>query len=159
MNHTLREPASPETAPPGPAMPGRTVPKTLPWTLLCLWMGGVLVYLILSLAPTPFRFPHRVVIGPLTLDKVVHFAAFALFALAALRFFHTKRGVAAAMAVLVITSVGSEYIQLFNPTRVFSHGDWIANLLGCFFGLLAGLFLLTHWTGRRPRKPLQADDA
>jgi hypothetical protein len=155
MNHTLGEHTSPKTVPPGKAVPG----KTIPWAFLCLWLGGVLVYLILSLAPTPFRFPHRVVIGPLTLDKVVHFAVFALFALAALRFFRTKRGIAAAMAVLIITSVGSEFIQLLNPTRAFSHGDLIANLLGCLVGLLAGVFLLTHWTGRGPREPLQADDA
>ena len=155
MNHTMREPASPETTAPGNAVPG----KTVPWGLLCLWLGGVLVYLALSLAPAPFRFPHRVVMGPLTLDKIVHFATFALFALAALRFFHTKRGVVAAMAVLVITAVGSEYIQMLNPTRAFSHGDWIANLLGCFFGLLMGVFLLTYWTGKGRNEPLQADDA
>ena len=60
MNHTLRKPASPEIIAPGKAAPG----KTIPWTLLCLWLGGVLVYLILSLAPTPFRFPNRIVMGP-----------------------------------------------------------------------------------------------
>jgi Predicted integral membrane protein len=86
-------------------------------------------------------------VGPdaiIGLDKVVHFSMYAVFAGLLLRYSpapYERRTFVLALLGVALFGALDEWHQQFIPSRSMSIYDWIADVLGACFGLLAVRFI------------------
>jgi len=96
-----------------------------------LWWVSLIIVIVLTLTPglgPPGRFG---------LDKAVHFIAFGWLSLLAALVLR-ERGGRWAMAVLVLSALGTEMAQMIVATRSSMISDAVANLAGIAVGMALG---------------------
>lgn len=118
------------------------------WTPPAVWVAVILI---------GTSWPG-VSLGPddLALDKVAHFAAYAVLAallLRASRAFHLWR--TALVVVLAVSAFGAidEWHQSFIPRRSMSFADWLADTAGAIVGVLVMRAILLSRPSPRATAP------
>jgi VanZ family protein len=132
---------------------GSLKPFRRPWLWSGAWIAAIAATVVLSLAPAPALpavFPG--------LDKLQHFATYALLGLGAVQLFERRAAWVGAGLALVLLGIGLEYAQgAFTTWRQMDRIDALANTLGVITGLASWL---TPWRdallrldgGRLPRQ-------
>lgn len=70
------------------------------------------------------------------LDKILHFAAYAVFSVLAIAIFKTKRQVISICIIIILYGLVLELYQGTMPEREASFADFFANTVGVIFGAL-----------------------
>jgi len=109
--------------------------------LFLAWLAGVALFAVLSLYPTRFPYQTVMVAGGFQVDEVMHFASFALLALAAPLMLQSRLDAFLAVVLLVLLAVASEMLQLFIPVRRPALLDLAANAVGCGVGAGVGVLV------------------
>lgn len=111
--------------------------RLLPWIPALVW--AIAIYLVSGRSSVP-------VPGVSGADKVLHFAAYALFgALLAFAAHRSALRLWVAVVLGVLYGASDEIHQSFVPGRSPDVRDWVADALGVCFAV----FLYTRWRARR----------
>jgi len=111
------------------------------WYLL--FAAGILVLLHLSLF-SDFMPPYKRLYGQITLDNVLHFAAFAVLGTVAPLAFRMRNKAMLALFFLLLLGFFLEWLQIYIPNRRCQLLDAVGNGLGLLFGGVVG-FTLRRW--------------
>lgn len=117
------------------------------WRWLALLAAGVALLVHLSLF-SDFMPPYKRLWGRVTLDNVLHFAAFAALGLVAPLALRDRRRALLALLGLLLLGGALELMQLAIPNRRCQLYDALGNTLGLLLGGGAG-FALRAWLRRR----------
>ena len=127
-------------------------PLRRPRLWLGLWWCGIAAVVLCSLLPA-FLLPEV----PQGGDKLEHFGAYALLAMAAVQLFTPRRALLRAGIGLVALGIALEIAQgLFTTTRQMDVYDALANTLGVMAGLLTALAPTRDALLRMDRRPTSA---
>lgn len=85
--------------------------------------------------------PYYTPSGPPHIDKVLHFAGYALISIFPRLIFCRQRHWLGSIACIAVIAFATEGLQSFMPTRSAQWGDVLANLAGIAFGLLLSLLV------------------
>ena len=110
-------------------------------TLVWLLLAGVLA--VLLFVPVVFGFENRTLFAGVELDELLHFSFFGALAWVLPLLIRSRLILLLVVFCLLGLAVLSEFFQLGVPNRRFSEMDMLANVLGCFCGLLLGMVLRT----------------
>ncbi|MCK9239288.1 VanZ family protein [Desulfocurvus sp.] len=131
-----------------------------PWRWHLLLAAGVALLVHLSLF-SDFMPPYRRLFGRVTLDNVLHFAAFAALGLVAPLAPRSRPRALAALAALLALGLALELMQLAIPNRRCQLYDALGNALGLAAGAAAGFALRGRLRrsapGPGPRPPAPPD--
>ncbi len=118
--------------------PGRLSRLQGAWPLL--FAVGVLVLLYLSLF-SDFMPPYKRLYGQVTLDNVLHLAAFAVLGVVAPLAFAGRRRALLALFFLLVLGLCLELWQLYIPSRRCQLSDFVGNAAGLLVGGSVGFWL------------------
>ena len=105
-----------------------------------LWIAAILAVVIGSLLPSssgPIQALDLLQIN----DKVIHFSAYLVLAILPMASFDSRPKAVWAALLMIALGVALEGGQHFSPGRQMDLGDAVANTLGVFSGMAAGLAL------------------
>jgi VanZ family protein len=132
--------------------PGRLWARLAPWRWHLLLAVGVVLLVHLSLF-SDFMPAYRRLFGRVTLDNVLHVAAFAALGLVAPLAPRSRARALGVLLALLLLGFGLELVQLAIPNRRCQLYDALGNALGLAVGGAAG-FALRAWLRRsRGGKP------
>jgi len=120
--------------------PGRFPARLWAWRWQLLLAAGVVLLVYLSLF-SEFMPPYKRLWGRVTLDNVLHFAAFAALGLVAPLALRSRRQALLALLALLLLGGALELMQLAIPNRRCQLYDALGNTLGLLLGGGAGFAL------------------
>lgn len=118
-----------------------------------VFAAGILFLIFVSLF-SDFMPPYQRLFWRVSLDHVLHFAAFAMLGLVAPLAFRNASRAFGALFMLMLLGFSLEFWQLYLPNRRCELFDAAANILGIVAGGGLGFWLRTLWAARkRPADP------
>lgn len=117
---------------------------------LWIWLSAIAVVITGELLPGSSKVLRLVAFTRVS-DKLQHFAAYCVLAAIPAFGFERRRGIAAALSMIVL-GVALEFLQRLVPGRDFEWLDMAANTLGVLSGILVSLAL-------RKRRPAGGSSA
>lgn len=113
-------------------------------------MIGATTALVVALLPFRFPFLEEIaIVGPITLDLLVHSLTFAWYASWMPLIFKSRLAVGLATLGVFQGGVVIEFLQMHIPYHRFSETDILSNGVGCLVGLGAGVLIRRRYKAAR----------